>query len=154
MAHTAPLDTLRDLTREARDQATQELGRLRRAHQEAQARLEQLQQYRHEYRQKLQHSMQGGIDPASWHNYQQFLVSLDQAIDRQRQQLGDQARRVDHGLGNWQGQQRKLNAYDILAERREQASQRHATRLEQRQFDEIAARSARRQNETNNDSSH
>ncbi|GAB2798610.1 flagellar export protein FliJ [Halomonas shantousis] len=152
MAQSAPLDTLRELTRETRDQATQELGHLRRAHQDAQTRLEQLQHYRHEYRQRLQQSMQGGIDPASWHNYQQFLVSLDQAIDRQRQQLTEQARRVDQGLIRWQGQQRKLNAYDILAERREQDARRHATRLEQHQFDEIAARSVRRRNETNNES--
>ena len=140
MAHaTTPLDTLISLTRDSRDNASIELGSLRRDHHSAQAQLETLTRYRHEYRQRLQAAMEAGIGPDSWRNYQQFLASLDTAIARARQTLGERESRLNQGQKHWQNEQRKLSAYDTLATRRETAAQQRAARQEQRLADEMAS---------------
>ena len=141
----SPLTTLKDLAQDTCDQAAQSLGHSRRKLQEAQQRLDQLLTYRHEYRQRLENSMQQGIEPANWHNYQQFLASLDQAIAGQRQAVNDQQRHLDRQQQAWQGERRKLNTYDTLITRRDNAEQQHAARREQQLFDEMSARMTRRQ---------
>ncbi|MBZ9556980.1 MULTISPECIES: flagellar export protein FliJ [Modicisalibacter] len=139
MTHASPLDTLISLTRDARDSANVKLVELRRARQEAQVQLETLQQYRQEYREKLQRAMENGIGPDSWRNYQQFLLSLDGAIDRARKTLQDRESKLGQGQQHWQQEQRKLSAYDTLADRREQREQQRINRREQRQSDEMAS---------------
>lgn len=43
--------------------------------------------YQDEYRQKLNHTLCDGMDSSRWQNYQQFIGTLEQAIDQHRQQL-------------------------------------------------------------------
>lgn len=136
---TTPLDTLISLARDSRDDAGIELSSLRRSRQDAVAQLETLTRYRHEYRQRLQAAMESGIGPDSWHNYQQFLASLDNAIARARQTLGEREAHLTQGQQRWQVEQRKLTAYDTLASRRESAERQRVTRQEQRLADEMAA---------------
>ena len=153
---TTPLDTLISLTRDTRDSATIELGNLRRDLQSAKSQLETLTRYRLEYRQRLQQAMETGIGPDSWRNYQQFLTSLDTAIARARQTLGEREARLNQGQKHWQSEQRKLSAYDTLATRRETAIQQKASRQEQRLADEMAAGLVlrRQRQETNFEPSH
>ncbi|MCG7598647.1 flagellar export protein FliJ [Halomonas sp. McH1-25] len=153
---TTPLDTLISLTRDTRDNASIELGNLRRDLQSANAQLETLTRYRFEYRQRLQQAMESGIGPDSWRNYQQFLASLDAAIARARQTLGEREARLNQGQKRWQNEQRKLSAYDTLATRRETAVQQRANRQEQRLADEMAAGLVlrRQRQETNSEPSH
>ncbi|WP_280562055.1 flagellar export protein FliJ [Chromohalobacter sp. 48-RD10] len=141
----SPLSTLKELAQETCDQAAQSVGHSRRSLQETQQRLDQLLNYRHEYRQRLDKSMEQGIEPANWHNYQQFLASLDQAIASQRKVFHDQQRQLDRQQQAWQGERRKLNTYDTLVSRREQVEQKRATRREQQFFDEMSARMSRQQ---------
>ncbi len=153
---TTPLDTLTSLTRDARDSATIELSGLRRKKQEAQAQLETLTRYRHEYRQRLQQAMEAGIGPDSWQNYQQFLASLDNAIARARQSLDECDASLNRGQQRWQVEQRKLCAYDTLASRRQHAERQRTSRQEQRLADEMAAGLLRRRqnNDSHSGSSH
>ncbi|MCI0508858.1 flagellar FliJ protein [Chromohalobacter marismortui] len=141
----SPLTTLKELAQETCDQAARSVGHSQRSLQEAQQRLDQLLNYRHEYRQRLDASMEKGIEPANWHNYQQFLASLDQAIAGQRKALNDQQRQLDRQQQAWQGEKRKLNTYDTLVSRREQSEQKRAIRREQQLFDEMSARMSRQQ---------
>lgn len=156
MATSTPLDTLSELTRDARDSASIELNGLRRERQNAVAQLETLTRYRHEYRQRLQGAMETGIGPDSWQNYQQFLASLDSAIARARQTLVEREAGLAQGQQRWQVEQRKLCAYDTLASRREHAERQRMTRHEQRQADEMAAGVLRRRqaNDSHSGSSH
>ncbi|HET8790158.1 MAG TPA: flagellar export protein FliJ, partial [Modicisalibacter sp.] len=144
MAKSTPLDMLSELTRDARDTASIELSGLRRQRQDAAAQLETLTRYRHEYRQRLQNAMESGIGPDSWQNYQQFLASLDSAIARARQTLVEREAGLNQGQQRWQVEQRKLCAYDTLANRREHAERQRVTRHEQRLADEMAAGVLRR----------
>ncbi|WP_048308177.1 flagellar export protein FliJ [Halomonas sp. PR-M31] len=139
MATSSPLDTLITLARDSRDNAGVELSGLRRAQQEAKAQLDTLLQYRHEYRQKLQNTMESGIGPASWSNYQQFLRSLDDAIARSRQALSEREAQLTQGQLRWQTEQRRLSAYDTLVDRRDTAERQRVGRREQRMADEMSA---------------
>nr|WP_297457480.1 flagellar export protein FliJ [uncultured Halomonas sp.] len=156
MAISSPLDTLSELTRDARDNASIELSGLRRSRQDAVAQLETLTSYRHEYRQRLQQAMETGIGPDSWQNYQQFLASLDSAIARARQTLVEREAALAQGQQRWQVEQRKLCAYDTLASRRDRAERQRMTRQEQRLSDEAAAGVLRRRqtNDSHSGSSH
>ncbi|WP_136064841.1 flagellar export protein FliJ [Modicisalibacter radicis] len=156
MTQASPLDTLISLTRESRDSASLKLAELRRARHDAQAQLDTLFRYRQEYRERLQGAMAHGIGPDSWQNYQQFLASLDNAIERARQSLNERENQISRGQQYWQDEQRKLSAYDTLVDRREQREQQRASRLEQRQNDEMAngLLLRRQHNESRHGSSH
>lgn len=132
-----PLDNLTELAREARDQAGQRLAGERRTAAQIVEQLESLQRYRQEYACKLQAAMREGIDPASMHNYQRFLASLDDALERARQALAAQQQRVDQSQRHWQQEQRKLSSYDTLAERRAKAQRQAEQRREQRANDDL-----------------
>ncbi|MGC3874880.1 flagellar export protein FliJ [Halomonas sp. GXIMD04776] len=156
MTKSTPLDTLITLARDSRDNAGMELGGLRRAQQEAKMQLDTLLQYRHEYRQKLQTTMESGIGPDSWGNYQQFLLSLDNAIARSRHTLAEREAQLTQGQLRWQSEQRRLSAYDTLVDRRDIAERQRRTRSEQRMADEMSAgmRFRRRAQQEHSGSSH
>lgn len=152
MSATSPLSMLSDLARDARDQAGQALAGERQSKQQVAAQLESLSRYRLEYAQRLQQAMHEGIDPASMHNYQQFLASLDAALERARKALADQTQRVEKRQQQWQQEQRRLSAYDTLSSRRHAEQQKHEARREQRTSDEMASGRLLRQGADNSDS--
>ncbi|MDR5866451.1 flagellar export protein FliJ [Halomonas koreensis] len=136
MSQTA-LDNLTELAREARDKAGQQLAGERRSAEQIVAQLESLQRYRREYAGQLNTAMREGIDPAAMHNYQRFLASLDDALERAHQALAEQRQRVERSQRHWQEEQRRLTSYDTLAERRATARRRAEQRREQRATDEL-----------------
>lgn len=139
MSRSSALDTLIGLTREAVDNAGRQLAGARRSQQQAQAQLDTLRHYRQEYSLGLQRAMQEGMEPASLLNYQAFLRTLDDAIERACQSLGEQQRQVGQRQQHWLEQQRKLNSYNTLVERRAQAEQLRDSRTQQRITDELSA---------------
>ncbi|GGX78098.1 hypothetical protein GCM10007160_01660 [Litchfieldella qijiaojingensis] len=145
MNRQQPLDTLIDLAREARDNAGQALATDRRSRQQVEVQIETLGRYRLEYAQRLQQAMFDGIDPATMHNYQAFLRSLDAALERARRALDEQQQRVQASQQHWQQQQRKLSSYDTLATRRAEQASRRESRREMRHSDEITNNTLLRQ---------
>lgn len=140
MSHTAktPLDTLTELAREARDKAAIELGRDQRSEQQVVAQVEALAQYRDEYARRLQEAMREGMTTTRLYNYQQFMMSLDDAWCRAQQVLDEQRGRVRASREQWQQQQQRLSSYDTLAQRRASDVAAQQERRERRQHDEIA----------------
>ncbi|KAA0014476.1 flagellar export protein FliJ [Billgrantia pellis] len=139
MSASSQLAMLSELARDARDQAGQMLAGERHSERQVAAQLESLNRYRLEYAERLQQAMREGIDPASMHNYQQFLASLDAALQRAREALDAQQQRVQQRQQQWQQEQKRLSAFDTLASRREVEQQRQEARREQRISDEMAA---------------
>jgi len=140
-----PLDTLIDLARDSRDQAGQALAGEQRNAQQVAEQLSALSGYRQEYADKLNAAMRDGIDPATMRNYQQFLSSLDEALERARRAVAAQEQRVDRTRQHWQQEQRKLSSYDTLAERRAKEQKRKEQRREQNISDDLVnSRLARR----------
>ncbi|GAA5234013.1 flagella biosynthesis chaperone FliJ [Verticiella sediminum] len=145
MAKPQPLDTLVELATEKVDTAARELGLLQGRRQEAERQLRMLEQYLADYRTRLQQSIQQGLSAAAWQNYQRFIVTLEAAIGEQQGVLAHAEAQLDDGRRNWQQHKTRLNAYDTLLERREQAIVIQTGRREQRATDEVSARLARRQ---------
>lgn len=142
MASNLPLDTLTGLARDRTDDAARQLAALTAASGDARRKLETLQQYRQEYAQHLSELLAGGLDAPRLRNYRDFLAALDAGI-AQQQRLAEQAQvRLADGRGQWQQERRRLNAFETLADRREQQALVVHARREQRLGDEQAARMA------------
>ena len=136
---TATLNTLLELAREARDKAGQLLASERSTSQQIHAQLELLSGYRREYGQQLQQLTEQGVDLMVLHDYQAFLSSLDQAIKQAHESMETQNHRISHCQHSWQQQQKKMTAYDLLAQRRRAQQRQQETRIENRNNDEISA---------------
>jgi flagellar FliJ protein len=138
-----PMDTLIDLAKEAVDEATRDLGRLQIEYSQGERQLDLLHGYRQDYLNRLQESMRAGMAAADCHNYQRFITTLDEAIAQQTQIMQTLTSNLARGRLHWQQQQRKLSAFETLAERRENTARIAQNRREQRNSDEYAARMVR-----------
>ena len=87
MAQNSALSTLKDLAEKEVDDAALQLGAMRRGCQQAEEQLKMLIDYQHEYRTNLNTDMTQGIGSQRWINYQQFILTLEKAIEQHRQQL-------------------------------------------------------------------
>jgi flagellar FliJ protein len=101
MAQNSALSTLKDLAEKEVDDAALQLGAMRRGCQQAEEQLKMLIDYQHEYRTNLNTDMTQGIGSQRWINYQQFIQTLEKAIDQHRQQLNQWTQKVDTALNFW-----------------------------------------------------
>ena len=140
MAKRSPLTTLIELAQGKTDEATRKLGQLQTAHTSAAGKLDLLLQYRQEYMDRMQLQMQGGIPSAQLRNFQNFITTLDRAIEQQRVMTQQTDSRLMHGRTDWQSSKRRLNSFDTLADRVRQKELYVLNKKEQRDSDERAAR--------------
>lgn len=101
MAQHGALATLKDLAEKEVDDAAVLLGEMRRGCQQAEEQLKMLIDYQHEYRNNLNNDMGQGITSNRWINYQQFIQTLEKAIEQHRQQLNQWTQKVDQALNSW-----------------------------------------------------
>jgi flagellar FliJ protein len=140
MSKTLPLAMLIELAQNKTDKATQRLGQLQGALTSAAETLEMLLQYRQEYYEQLQAQMAQGVAASRWQNFQNFIGTLDGAIEQQRA-LSEQAKvKLLHGRTDWQNQKRRLSSFDTLADRVRQQELVTLNRREQRDSDEHTSR--------------
>ncbi|MFS7307576.1 flagellar export protein FliJ [Rahnella inusitata] len=144
MENSSPLITLCSLAQKALDQATNHLGQIRQSHTQAEEQLTMLLNYQREYRDKLNNTMTGGIAANTWQNYQQFIGTLEVAIDQHRRQLQQWDQRLNAAVNQWQDKQQRLNAYQALQTRASEQQRSHENKMDQKQNDEFAQRSAYR----------
>ncbi|MCO4861168.1 flagellar export protein FliJ [Cupriavidus sp. WGlv3] len=143
MLKHSPLNTLADLAQTDTDAAARELGRLQGLRTQAELQLNQLTQYRQEYRERMQVVAAQGITSSRWQDFSRFLDSLDQAIRQQGAALAKAEADLLAGHNRWQHQKRRLNSFDTLIARAQAKQDQVAARREQRANDEYAARLAR-----------
>ena len=141
MAKPFSLQTVLDLMQTRADEATRNLAQLIANERDAKAKLEMLQQYRDEYAARFRESAQKGLSQREWHNYEQFLNRLDEAIDVQRKTVATQIRHTEAGQVQWQQQRKKLMAIDTLSDRHFANENALEMKREQKMQDEFAARS-------------
>ena len=141
MAKPFALQTVLELMQARSDEATQNLARLISRERDAKSKFDMLEQYRKEYALRFQQAAQNGLSPREWHNYQEFLNRLDEAIEAQRLAVVQQERETASGQQHWKEQRKKLKAIDTLSERHfSQESTLENKRIQKTQ-DEFAARS-------------
>ncbi|MFW5385751.1 MULTISPECIES: flagellar export protein FliJ [unclassified Yersinia (in: enterobacteria)] len=144
MKSQSPLITLRDLAQKAVEQASTQLGQVRLSYQNAEQQLTMLLTYQDEYRVRLNDTLSNGMASSSWQNYQQFIQTLEQAIDQHRNQLAQWNVKVEQAVKHWQEKQQRLNAFETLNERAETTARLQENRLDQKLMDEFAQRASQR----------
>ena len=140
MPQKLPLATLIELTQTKTNEATRWLGQLQNAHTSAAAKLEMLLQYRQEYLDQFNKQIQGGLPSAQVRNFQNFIGTLDGAIEQQRALTLQANTRLGHGRSDWQHNKRRLTSFDTLADRVRQQEIITTNKKEQRDSDERSAR--------------
>jgi len=140
MAQKPPLATLIELAQTKADEATRRLGQLQSAQTSAAAKLQMLVQYRQEYVDQFDGQMQSGLTAAHVCNFQNFIHTLDGAIEQQRALTRQADTRLGQGRSDWQGHKRRLTSFDTLADRLRQQEILVAGKKEQRDSDERSAR--------------
>ncbi len=142
MGQSTALETLHDLAeKELR------LGEMRKGFQQAEEQLNMLINYQFEYSTNLNNTMSQGIASTRWQNYQQFIQTLEKAIDQHRQQLSAWTSKVDQALNFWQEKQKRLQAWQTLRDRKATEMLLAENRLDQKQMDEYAQRATLRKGE-------
>ncbi|OSN01714.1 flagellar export protein FliJ [Lonsdalea populi] len=144
MKTETPLDKLRELAQQEVDDAATLLGQIRQSHVQAQRQLDMLLRYEDDYRVQLQQTMSSGINSSNWYNYQQFIKTLELAIEQHRKQLAVWAQRLDQAMKTWQAKRQRLNAFETLKERAAQELLVRENRRDQKLMDEFAQRSSLR----------
>ncbi|CNI29515.1 MULTISPECIES: flagellar export protein FliJ [Yersinia] len=144
MKNQSPLVTLCELAQKAVEQATTQLGQARLSYQNVEQQLTMLLSYQDEYRMRLNDTLSNGMASSSWQNYQQFIQTLEQAIDQHRNQLAQWNVKVEQAVKHWQEKQQRLNAFETLQERAESTARLQENRLDQKLMDEFAQRASQR----------
>ncbi|HBC83194.1 flagellar export protein FliJ [Pseudescherichia vulneris] len=147
MTQTSALTTLKDLAEKAVDDAAIRLGEMRRGCQQAEEQLKMLMDYQNEYRNNLNTDMTQGIGSQRWQNYQQFISTLEKAIDQHRQQLMQWTTKVEQALNAWREKKQRLQAWQTLQDRQTSAALLAENRLDQKKMDEFAQRASMRKTE-------
>ncbi|CAH3458769.1 TPA: flagellar export protein FliJ [Citrobacter freundii] len=147
MAQHGALATLKDLAEKEVDDAAVLLGEMRRGCQQAEEQLKMLIDYQHEYRNNLNTDMGQGITSNRWINYQQFIQTLEKAIEQHRQQLNQWTQKADQALNSWRDKKQRLQAWQTLQDRQTSAALLAENRLDQKKMDEFAQRAAMRKPE-------
>lgn len=147
MAQHGALATLKDLAEKEVDDAAQQLGAMRRGYQQAEEQLRMLMDYQQEYRTSLNSDMVQGIGSQRWINYQQFIQTLEVAIEQHRQQLNQWSSKVERALDFWREKKQRLQAWTTLQERQTAAAALAENRLDQKKMDEFAQRATMRKPE-------
>lgn len=140
MPEKLPLDTLIELAQSKTDEATRRLGQLQNAQTSATSKLDMLVQYRQEYLEQFNGQMQGGLPASQVRNFQNFIGTLDGAIEQQRALTLQAHTRLGHGRTDWQTSKRRLTSFGTLADRVRQFELEVANKKEQRESDERSAR--------------
>jgi len=147
MPQPSALDTLSELASQEVEKAAIMLGDMRRGHQQAEQQLDMLMNYQDEYRSALNTNMSQGMANARWHNYQQFILTLEKAIEQHRHQLTQWHHKVEQALNAWREKKKKLQAWQTLLERKATAALLAENKLDQKQMDEYAQRATQRRGE-------
>jgi flagellar protein FliJ len=140
MTKHLPLDTLIELAQSKTDDATRLLGHLQSARTSAAGKLDMLLQYRQEYLDQLQVQMRAGVAAAQLRNFQNFIATLDTAIEQQRAVTLQADSRLATGRSDWQHSKRRLTSFDTLADRARQQALITQNKREQKENDERTSR--------------
>lgn len=140
MTSTTDWRRLKELAEERRDRMAQRLAEAAARRDAARQKLELLVDYRRDYDARLAQSAGAGIDAAKLRSYRSFLANLEQAIAQQADVLAAAQQHVAAAEAEWRVEQRQVDSFRVLDERRAASAVRAAARTEQKLIDEIATR--------------
>jgi len=140
MSHKNVLEVLKERATVQLDNVSQQLAALQQERQQANVQQHLLHHYRHDYQQLLHHESQGGIYGYRRDNYHDFLQTVEHALTAQNAAVEALDQQQQNLLGNWQQSRKKVNALQVLIERRNQRNALSQARAQQKSNDEFATR--------------
>lgn len=148
MAKQNPLDTLIDLARNDADEAAKKLQLLTTERHSAKEQLSTLHVYRQDYADRLQKATLDGMSASNYHNFRQFIATLDEAISQQNRVVAQIDLKIENGKKQWYAEKRRLSSFEPLQARQKRQQAVLDNRNEQRSNDEISAILFRRMGNT------
>jgi flagellar FliJ protein len=106
----------------------------------ARGKLEQVDQYRVEYRARLLNNGQSGMGISQWRDFQLFLAKLDDVAKAQQQEIDRLLRIYEGHRDNWLECEKKVKAFEALKKRHLATEMQKELRNEQRMSDEFNTR--------------
>lgn len=132
------LNKVVELAEKRRDEALGSLGRMQRELQVAQEQMDQLQAYEQESQARWNARGSAGVDTALLMHHRQFMQKIHHAMEFQRGVIGEREAMIERCQEQVHATERDLAGLRKFAERKQQALQHKAQRLEQKQTDEMA----------------
>ncbi len=142
MAKRFPLQPLHDLATDRLEAATRRLAQLKQRWQAEEDKLAQLQGFREEYRKRLGDAIASGLDMTRMRDFHAFIGKIETAIGQQAIEIERSKTEWEAGQRAWMEERRKLKTYDVLKERHARSERSREGRIEQREQDEHARKTA------------
>lgn len=140
MKKTSQFKLLSSIAEKNVDKAIKELGYARKKYFSAEQKLNELIQFRLDYKVQLQQSLRNGVNSSKWFNFEQFITTMDTAIEQQRKHLIELDALVNKAIKNWQYEEKRKNAFNVLNDRQEAAERLLSEKIEQKMMDEFSTR--------------
>lgn len=115
-------------------------------YQQNKERLKSVSDYRLEYMRRLNQRSQEGIDSATYSHFHAFIAKLDNAAQQVKVAAHQAKALVDTRKKQWLEQRKKIQAVELLRDKKLAALQLAANKQEQKMFDEIATQQFVRRN--------
>src|SRR5690606_35906164 len=144
MAKHSALPTLIDLAKNGADEASKALQVLMSERNNAETQLSTLHVYRQDYAERLQQATENGLSASNYHNFRQFIATLDEAISQQNRVVAQIDNKLESGRQRWHSEKRRLNSFEALQTRQTQQRLVRDKRAEQLVSDELSANMYRR----------
>lgn len=151
MAKPFTLQPLVHLAQKKTDADTRTLGFLINNQQNAQNKLNMLQQYRKDYQEKMQSTQKDGMGLEDLRNFQDFIYRLDDAISQQSNVVEQAQAAVQNGRNELLKSKTRMNSFETLAQRHTMAEKKLADKIEQKAQDEHNGRRAAYNNTEHNE---
>jgi flagellar FliJ protein len=101
-------------------------------------RLQSVADYRLEYMKRLSQRSSVGLDSATYNHYHAFISKLDYASEQVKVAMQQAKALVEQSKGLWLKQKQKVQAVEMLAEKRNLSLAKVESKKEQAMFDEVA----------------
>lgn len=132
------LNTLYKFELDKEQKAVQALQSAELDYQQNQERLKSVSDYRLEYMRRLNQRSLEGIDSATYSHFHAFIAKLDNAAQQVKVATHQAKALVETRKKQWLEQRKKIQAVELLREKKLVALKLAANKQEQKMFDEIA----------------
>ena len=132
------LNTLHKFEQDKEKKAAQALQTAEFEYQQNVERLQSVSDYRLEYMKRLNARSLAGIDSATFSHFNAFIAKLDNAAEQVDIALMQSKAMVEKRKQQWFAQRQKIQAVELLLDKKRQALAIVANKQEQKMFDEIA----------------
>jgi len=140
------LNTILKFELERETQAAQQLQHAENEYQQNISRLNGVAEYRLEYMKRLSQRSAQGIDSATYNHYHAFIAKLDNAAEQVLIAKQQAQALVEQNKILWMKQRQKVQAIEMLREKKLKKLALIESRKEQKMFDEMATQQFVRRN--------